>query len=183
MELNYPKIQELEEKEIIGMVKPKSGGGRCSDKESRFGQIYSPFYPSDFLFFPRESTWHFSDGDLQFKQTVCVIIWVLLFARGVCGSVPLGPGPAALGCFPNAQMLVTNAQSVNLISGLRKGERCRKKGESAGEAARASDNSRKHQPGFNLLSKCDMNKVILAGIYRFQKSLIFFLSCFFLLLK
>lgn len=63
--------------------------------------------------------------------------------------------PVLLRCFPNA--VLRCMLSVNLISGPRKGERCREEGESAGEAAGASDDSRKHQPGLNLLCKCDMS--------------------------
>lgn len=78
--------------------------------------------------------------------------------------------PSCVWCFPNA--VLWWMLGVNLISGLRKGERRRKEGESAGEAAGASDNARKHQLGLNLLCKCDVNSYF-SRICRFQKSFIY----------
>lgn len=75
-------------------------------------------------------------------------------------------------CLPSAKALTKKAQSVNLISGPRKGKRCREEGESVGETAGASDNSGKHQPGLDLLGKCAVTRVV-ARICRSSSFLVF----------
>ena len=140
------------------MVRPE-GGGRWGDGEPRRGagvlQVIAPVLP--LLSQRRHSTFPCGRKSSRLNNR-----------RGVYGRSTRGirepRGNAANPCFPQTLPKCTkfrvsaqrSLHSIRLISGLRKGKRCRKKRESPGETTRTSYKSRKHQFGFNLLSKYEV---------------------------